>query len=183
MILFNKWIKYHGFIKSNKRLVMQKYELMLIIWSVNNTEKSAKEIISLIKNEIEKNWWEITFNDFWWSRKLAYKIKNNTNWYYNVFNFNINWDSISNLKSFINLDNNIIRYIIFKIDNDYKPLTKSDLTLLEQERYKELQEKKSYKKWSWTWTLDDFNDELSWSNSKKSNNDIDSKISSLMTDL
>ncbi len=163
---------------------MQKYELMLIVWSVNNTEKSTKDIILSIKNEIEKYWWEIIFDDFWWIRKLAYKIKNNNTWYYQVFNFNINWENIIKLKSFINLNKNIIRYIIFKTEDNYKPLTKQELTTLEQERYKELQEKKNNKKWFFSQIQEDFSDELPVTvNKTKVKDDIDTKIEALITDL
>lgn len=172
---------------------MQKYELMLAVWSVNDTEKSSKDIILSIKNKIEELWWEITFDDFWWIRKLAYQIQNNDNWYYQVFNFNIQWDCIIKLKSFINLNKNIIRYIVFKIDDKYKSLTKEELDILEKERYTELQEKKSNKRWHFwqqQWNTNKIKSdaphvkpEVKSDDKPKIKDDFDSKINAIITDL
>ncbi len=121
---------------------MQKYELMILIWSNDHNDKSAKEAVKAVQSELEAKWWEITFDEFWWKRKIAYEIKRNTEWYYNVFNFNFEKKNIDNFEAYLNLNKDIIRFLIIKIDDDYKPFTKLELEENEKLRYKEKQEKK-----------------------------------------
>lgn len=121
---------------------MQKYELMILIWSNDHNEKSAMEAVKAVQSELETKWWEVTFDEFWWKRKIAYEIKHNNEGYYNVLNFNLDRKNIDDFESYLNLNSDVIRFLIVKVDENYKPFTKLELEENEKVRFKEKQEKK-----------------------------------------
>lgn len=119
------------------------YELMFIVPANDNNETSAKAVVAEIKAELEKKWWKITYDEFWWIRKLAYKIKHNTEWFYQVFNLEIEWKEIANIETSFNINNNVIRYLFTTIeDEDYKPYTHDQLKESEEARIKAKEDKK-----------------------------------------
>ena len=122
---------------------MKKYELMFIVPANNNNEASAKAVIAEVKAELEKRWWKIFYDEFWGIRNLAYKIKHNSQWYYQVFNLELDWTKISEIETAFNINNNIIRYLFTIIeDEDYEPYTHEQLKESEELRLKEKEDKK-----------------------------------------
>lgn len=122
---------------------MKKYELMFIIPANDNNENSAKWVIAEVKAEIEKRWWKITYDEFWGIRDLAYKIKQNTKWFYQVFNLEIDWKEISAIETSFNINTNVIRYLFTTIDFDwYEPYTHEQLKESEEIRIQEKADKK-----------------------------------------
>lgn len=122
---------------------MQKYEVMLLVPANEHNEKSAKEVIKEFIWELEKLWWKIFFDEFWWVRKLAYKINWNTEGFYQVLNFEIDSTAISKLETWLNINTNIVRFLFTKISDNYKPFTLEELKAAEEERYRERLAKKS----------------------------------------
>lgn len=114
---------------------MVKYELMLLVWAKEHSETQAKKVIAKVKSIIEKNWWNVYFEDFWGLRRIAYKIKKNEEWYYAVFNFKYSPLAVKELENVLNINNDVIRYLIISIENDYKPFTFSELKAAEKVRY------------------------------------------------
>lgn len=122
---------------------MKKYELMFIVPANDNNENSAKWVIAEVKAEIEKRWWKITYDEFWGIRDLAYKIKQNTKWFYQVFNLEIDWKEISAIETSFNINTNVIRYLFTTIDFDwYEPYTHEQLKESEEIRIQEKADKK-----------------------------------------
>lgn len=122
---------------------MKKYELMFIVPANDNNENSAKWVIAEVKAEIEKRWWKITYDEFWGMRDLAYKIKQNTKWFYQVFNLEIDWKEISAIETSFNINTNVIRYLFTTIDFDwYEPYTHEQLKESEEIRIQEKADKK-----------------------------------------
>ena len=122
---------------------MKKYELMFIVPANDNNENSAKWVIAEVKAEIEKRWWKITYDEFWGARDLAYKIKNNTQWFYQVFNLEMDWKEISSIETSFNINTNVIRYLFTTIDFDwYEPYTHEQLKESEEVRLQEKADKK-----------------------------------------
>ena len=122
---------------------MKKYELMFIVPANDNNEASAKAVVAEVKAELEKRWWKIFYDEFWGIRNLAYKIKHNSQWYYQVFNFELDWTKISEIETAFNINNNIIRYLFTIIeDEDYEPYTHEQLKESEELRLKEKEDKK-----------------------------------------
>jgi len=126
---------------------MKKYELMFIVPANDNNESSAKAVISEVKAELEKRWWKIFYEEFWGLMNLAYKIKHNTQWFYQVFNLELDWLKITEIESkFFNINNNVIRYLFTKIEDDeneeYIPYTHEQFIEDNEKRLKEKEDKK-----------------------------------------
>lgn len=122
---------------------MKNYELMFIVPANDNNENSAKWVIAEVKAEIEKRWWKITYDEFWGIRDLAYKIKHNAKWFYQVFNIEIDWKEISSIETAFNINTNVIRYLFTTIDFEwYEPYTHEQLKESEEARIQEKNDKK-----------------------------------------
>ena len=125
---------------------MQKYELMILVWADQNNEKSAKEAIAWVKQYLDSKWAKIFYDEYWGIRPLAYTIDKNKEGYYNVYNFEANWEIITELENFLNIDKNIIRSLVSKIEDNYQPFTKDELDEAEKVRYQETLQKRKMKK-------------------------------------
>ena len=90
---------------------MKKYELMTLVkGSVG--EKEAKQVSDEVSEHIESLEGKVENKDFWGKRKLAYNIRQDTDGYYEVIDFELPKDQIKKLKSKLNLMDNLIRYIV-----------------------------------------------------------------------
>ena len=90
---------------------MNKYELMTLVKGSageENAKKLSKEVAELITSLNGK----VMETDPWGKRKLAYKIRQDTDGYYEVIIFEISKDQIDKLKTKLNLMNNLVRYIV-----------------------------------------------------------------------
>ena len=95
---------------------MQKYELMAIIANsldAKAAEKHAKDLDGRVEKEFNG---KITFSDFWGERGFAYKINKQKWGYYHVSQFNMEADQAQGLRHELNLDNDLVRFMITKVD-------------------------------------------------------------------
>ena len=95
---------------------MQKYELMAIISSkldAKAAEKHAKDLDGRIEKEFNG---KVTFSDFWGERGFAYIIKKQKWGYYQVSQFNMDASEVQNFRHELNLDNDLVRFMITKVD-------------------------------------------------------------------
>lgn len=122
---------------------MKKYEIMLLVPANEHNEKSAKEAIWEFIWELEKVWWKIFLNEFWGSRKLAYKIDWNTEGFYQVLNLELDPQTIWKLEIWLNINKDIIRYLFTSIWDNYTPISLEEVKTAEEERYKERLAKKA----------------------------------------
>ncbi len=90
---------------------MNKYELMTLTKG-SAGEESAKKISKEVSELITSLKGKVTETDPWGKRKLAYKIRQETDGYYEVLIFEISKDQIDKLKTKLNLMNNLVRYIV-----------------------------------------------------------------------
>lgn len=94
---------------------MAKYELMMILdpsiaeADRNSSLEAVKDLLAQADAKIEKE-------DVWWDKKLAYKIKNSSRWYYVLYTLEMNGVSISQITKTINLDTNIWRHMFVNLD-------------------------------------------------------------------
>ena len=75
-------------------------------------EKEAKQVSDKVAEHIESLKGKVENKDFWGKRKLAYNIRQETDGYYEVIDFEVPKDQIKKLKSKLNLMDNLVRYII-----------------------------------------------------------------------
>ncbi len=96
---------------------MNKYELMFIVKTIMETENankladSYKKVITDDKGEI------VSFKEMG-QRKLAYEIKKQSNGFYYVIDFNASVSTVKELDRRLKLDENIIRHLIIKLDEE-----------------------------------------------------------------
>lgn len=92
---------------------MSKYELMLILDPRLSDDDKTSNLTEL-KDLFSKHSINIEKEDIWWEKKLAYKINNLNNWYYILFDLEMEGKLIKDLSKTINLNKNILRYMFVK---------------------------------------------------------------------
>jgi len=90
---------------------MKNYEMMTLTRG-NDGEENAKTVSKEISELITSLEGKVQKTDFWGKRKLAYKIRQDTDGFYEVILFELAKDQVDNLKSKLNLMDNLGRYII-----------------------------------------------------------------------
>ena len=95
-----------------------KYEMMLLL-DPKQTEKELEKILKEIKSSLGENGFEVTDEDVWGFRDLAYKIKGNTAAYYVVLLFEGDSAGAQPLVKDLRIQPGLIRYMIMKVDDDY----------------------------------------------------------------
>lgn len=96
---------------------MNKYEMMFIVKTtideaaVNTTVESLKSIITSMKGEI-------TDSKEMGQKKLAYAINKEITGFYYVVNFNANNEIVAELDRKAKIDENVIRHMIIRLDEE-----------------------------------------------------------------
>ena len=103
---------------------MRKYEIMLAVRG-SLTEKEAESRYNKFVKHIEDNKGKIDYEEKWGKITTAYKIKHETEAYYQVSTFLYDENKIKDLEEFLEIENDLIRYLITKIEEEeYEPFTK-----------------------------------------------------------
>ena len=96
---------------------MNKYEVMFIVKTTMESDAASK-IANDYKGVIESENGKVTnFKDMG-QRKLAYAIEKQTSGYYYVINFDANANAEKELGRRLGLDENILRHMIIRIDEE-----------------------------------------------------------------
>jgi len=90
---------------------MSKYELMTMAHG-SKGEDTAKKISLEIQKIITSLGGSLVDSNFWGKRKLSYKIKQETEGYYDVMVFEMDSAKIAEFKSKLNLIEALVRYLI-----------------------------------------------------------------------
>ncbi len=93
------------------------YESAVIINAALDDDQ-IESIITRIKETIVSNGGEIKNIDNWGRKRLAYMVKKSKIGYYAIFRFSASSNIISKLERFYQLDEQILRYLTIKLDND-----------------------------------------------------------------
>lgn len=112
------------------------YEMMLIVDPTLGDDRSH-EVIEDLKKEIKALDGSITFEDFWGTRYLSYKIKRHDKGYYVVLNFNLAPTKLLELTNELRLNQNVIRFITLKTPKNYEVMTFESLEK-EAEKFKKV---------------------------------------------
>ncbi|MBP7670924.1 30S ribosomal protein S6 [Candidatus Gracilibacteria bacterium] len=108
---------------------MQQYELMLMLLP-NLGEKALGEAVAEIEDFISSMGGKISQEDVWGVRDLAYRIKKHDQGYYIVWILELPAASITEMEKTLNINANIMRYLLLKTPQNYSFKT---LTQLEAE--------------------------------------------------
>jgi len=109
------------------------YESAVMINAALDDEQ-IESIISRIKETIKNNGGEIREIENWGRKRLAYVVKKSKIGYYAIFRFNAPSNIVSKLERTFSLDEQILRYLTIKLDNDaIEYLEKNKLNSISEE--------------------------------------------------
>lgn len=94
---------------------MKKYELMLIL-NPELKDKDRDDLIQEVKKELEGISANITKEDVWGNKDLAYKINGSLNWYYVLFEIESN-GNFDPLTKYFNIKKDVWRNLLVKIED------------------------------------------------------------------
>ena len=98
---------------------MSNFETILIT-KPSLDEKSSKLIIKNLEKNLKENSGKIIASEIWGLRDLAYSIKNNKKGFYHFLQINLESNKIEKIKNSLNLEENVIRYLIMKVSKHEK---------------------------------------------------------------
>jgi len=90
---------------------MNKYELMTLAKG-SAGEETAKKLSKEVSETINSLGGKVLEADYWGKRRLAYKIRQETDGFYEVTQFELAQDQLEKLKIKLNLMNNLVRYLV-----------------------------------------------------------------------
>jgi small subunit ribosomal protein S6 len=114
---------------------MINYELLFIL-KPNLSDEERKKIVDVLKNIIVENGGEITREEDWGKRTLAYEIKKVNEGYYTLLNFTSGSKVPGEVEKRMKHTENILRWLIIKLGRELKKPDK-----LEKKKSKKVEEK------------------------------------------
>ncbi|MCK5460507.1 30S ribosomal protein S6 [Candidatus Gracilibacteria bacterium] len=97
---------------------MQKYEIMAIVKNSLDEITAKKVCQTQILDKIKKLGGNISFEDFWGERGFAYKINKQTWGYYFLAQFELDGANLSEMKQELNLEKELVRFLISKVEKN-----------------------------------------------------------------
>ena len=124
------------------------YELLFVV-SNRFTEDEAKISIAKVQKLITDADGQITANEYWGKKKLAYPIKHEAYGYYQLFEFDLERNALAKLDEKLRLDNEVVRFMVVKkkmktdeqLKKEKKISEKISSKKIEKEKAKEKEEK------------------------------------------
>jgi len=89
------------------------YEILFIIPN-KFTEDETKLVIEKIKKVISVNDGQITHNEYWGKKKLAYSINHDNYGYYGLFEFDLEGKNLAKINKDLRLSTDVLRHQIVK---------------------------------------------------------------------
>ena len=87
------------------------YEILFILPN-KFTEDEAKKVMEKVGQVITTNGGQITYNEFWGKKKLAYEIKHNAYGYYGLFEFDLEGNLLAVVDKNLRLSTDVLRHQI-----------------------------------------------------------------------
>jgi small subunit ribosomal protein S6 len=95
--------------------MVNQYETVFIVTPVLSDDQ-VKEAVNKFKTILTQGGAEITLEENWGLRKLAYPIKHKTTGFYNLIEFKAEGALINKLETEFRRDEKIIRFLTYKMD-------------------------------------------------------------------
>ena len=96
---------------------MNKYELALVV-NAKIEDDARAAVVEKAKEYVTRAGGTITEVEEWRKKKLAYDVKKNKEGYYVIFTFEAKPDSIDELERVYRIDDNIIKFIVVRKDEE-----------------------------------------------------------------
>lgn len=91
------------------------YETVFILTPVLSDDQ-VKETAQKFKDLLVKKGAEIVHEDNWGLRKLAYKIKNKSTGFYQLFEYKLDTDQLADFEVQLRRDERVLRFLTVKLD-------------------------------------------------------------------
>jgi small subunit ribosomal protein S6 len=98
--------------------IKSEYELVVLFQP--ELEADMKPALDKIAKVIKDNGGEITAEDDWGRKELAYKIGGETHAIYRVYTLQLPADAPSNISAVFNITGEVMRYLLTKVDQKVK---------------------------------------------------------------
>lgn len=108
------------------------YELMFILHP-DLRESDVQKKLKEMEESIAKAGGKITQQDFWGSRKLAYRIKGQSEGAYMIYNMVIPTSFVKELRESLRIDKDVLRSLILALPEGHV-YTKYDMTIVDEPR-------------------------------------------------
>jgi len=112
------------------------YEIMFIL-RADLSDKDTETELQEVRDLITSNGGNVNQEDLWGLQDLAYRIKKQDRGYYGVFTFELDSSKIKEFESPMNINQNVIRYLVTKTPSGYKLRTLAE--------YREAAEKEAHR--------------------------------------
>ena len=122
---------------------MQEYEIVMLFHPRLSEEQVKAEVEAFKAKTIDGA--EITFEDFWGKKRLAYTIDKNESATYVVLHFEFDGQNLGKLEETMTLDKNVIRHLITKVEKDAVKMTLAEITEWNAENLNDIQSGKKDK--------------------------------------
>lgn len=121
---------------------VREYEIMLLI-TPEVSEADAKAQIETVKKTIADAGGEVTFEDFWGRRSLAYPVQKHDTGYYHVMLFRVEGSFLLGFEKDLRLNKHILRHLVTTPPKDYQPITAGEVVSSEEAYVSEMVAKKA----------------------------------------
>jgi small subunit ribosomal protein S6 len=134
-----------------KKVGSNHYELLFIVAN-NYTEAESMEIKQNVINYLEKDLSaQITYQENWGKKKLAYEIKHNSHGYYFLIEFDLDGKRLADLNKHLRLSTEVLRHQTVRqkprsLEEIEAQKTKQEKTIEKKEEKKEIKKEEVTKK-------------------------------------
>jgi len=100
---------------TNSLFMLNHYETVFILTPVLSDEQ-VKEAVQKFKDYLQKEGVELVHEENWGLRKLAYKLKNKSTGFYQLFEYKLSPEAIKNFEIQLRRDERVMRFQTVKLD-------------------------------------------------------------------
>ncbi len=122
-----------------------RYELMVIV-APDIGETAIKKRLEALKKSIADFGGEVSFEDLWGLRNLAYSIRKHDQGFYAVMDVTLDPEKVKELDRMLRLEREILRHLLLKVPAVYQPKTLNEMEAEAAAEEKEQEMKKEEKK-------------------------------------
>jgi small subunit ribosomal protein S6 len=122
------------------------YEILFIVPN-KFTDDEAKIVAEKVGKVITENGGQITLNEYWGKKKLAYEIKHNAYGYYGLFEFDLEGNLLAKVDQNLRLSADVLRHqIIVKKAKSAEDIAREQVIRAKIDSKKAVEEKKQEEK-------------------------------------
>jgi small subunit ribosomal protein S6 len=118
----------------------------MVIVAPDIGETAIKKRLEALKKSIADFGGEVSFEDLWGLRDLAYSIRKHDQGFYAVMDVNLDPEKIKELDRMLRLEREILRHLLLKVPAVYQPKTLNEMEAEAAAEEKEREMKKEEKK-------------------------------------